>query len=154
MRSNICRSGRVANIRSAPLRLGQKICLGRKEAHIVGAAPKSARTGVGKRHRRDVIQEAPLPDWANFRQRALDIAVVEITKKTDLKISIKSLERSKDRRVTSVTFAIEEQAVQMATEPVKPRSATAARLPDLVEPMKAKLVSSMPTGGWIYKIKF
>jgi hypothetical protein len=37
---------------------------------------------------------------------------------------------------------------------VKPRSATAARLPDFVEPMKAKLVSSMPTGGWIYKIKF
>ena len=59
----------------------------------------------------NVIQEAPLPDWANFRQRALDIAVVEITKKTDLKISIKSLERSKHRRVTSVTFAIEEQAV-------------------------------------------
>ena len=58
----------------------------------------------------NVIQEAPLPDW-NFRQRALDIAVVEITKKTDLKISIKSLERSKHRRVTSVTFAIEEQAV-------------------------------------------
>ena len=29
----------------------------------------------------NVIQEAPLPVWANFRQRALDIAVVEITKK-------------------------------------------------------------------------
>jgi hypothetical protein len=40
----------------------------------------------------NVIQEAPLPLWANFRQRALDIAVLEITKKTDLKISIKSLE--------------------------------------------------------------
>jgi hypothetical protein len=58
-----------------------------------------------------IIQEAPLPVWANFRQRALDIAVVEITKKTDLRISIKSLERSKHRRVTSVTFAIEEKAV-------------------------------------------
>jgi hypothetical protein len=33
----------------------------------------------------NVIQEAPLPIWANFRQRALDIAVVEITKKTDLR---------------------------------------------------------------------
>jgi plasmid replication initiation protein len=58
-----------------------------------------------------VIQNAPLPVWANFRQRALDIAVVEITKKTDLKISVKSLERSKHRRVVSVTFAIKEQAV-------------------------------------------
>jgi len=37
--------------------------------------------------------------------------MVEITKKTDLKIVIDSLERSKHRRVTSVTFAINEQAV-------------------------------------------
>jgi plasmid replication initiation protein len=58
----------------------------------------------------NVIQEAPLPVWANLRQRALDTAIVEITKKTDLKIAIESLERSKHRRVTWVTFAIEEQA--------------------------------------------
>jgi bifunctional non-homologous end joining protein LigD len=38
---------------------------------------------------------------------------------------------------------------------VKPRSVTPARLPDFVEPMKAKLVGSMPTGGaWIFEIKF
>jgi ATP-dependent DNA ligase len=37
---------------------------------------------------------------------------------------------------------------------VKSRSATSARLPDFVEPMKAKLVDSMPTGDWIYEIKF
>jgi bifunctional non-homologous end joining protein LigD len=37
---------------------------------------------------------------------------------------------------------------------VKPRSSTAARLPDFVETMKAKLVGSMPTGDWIYEIKF
>jgi hypothetical protein len=37
---------------------------------------------------------------------------------------------------------------------VKPRSATTARLPDFVEPMKAKLVSSMPSGGdWIYEMQ-
>jgi ATP-dependent DNA ligase len=36
---------------------------------------------------------------------------------------------------------------------VKPRSA-ALRLPDFVEPMKAKLVGSMPVGAWIYEIKF
>jgi bifunctional non-homologous end joining protein LigD len=37
---------------------------------------------------------------------------------------------------------------------VKPRSATSARLPDFVEPMKAKLVGSMRHGDWIYEIKF
>jgi Initiator Rep protein, WH2 len=50
----------------------------------------------------NIIQEAPLPVWANFRQRALDTAIAEITKKTDLKITIESLERSEHRRVTSV----------------------------------------------------
>ena len=40
------------------------------------------------------------------------------------------------------------------TEPVKSRSAP-PRLPDFVEPMKAKLVDSMPSGGaWIFEIKF
>jgi bifunctional non-homologous end joining protein LigD len=40
------------------------------------------------------------------------------------------------------------------TEPVKARS-TPPRLPDFVEPAKAKLVDSMPSGGgWIYEIKF
>ena len=43
----------------------------------------------------------------------------------------------------------------MVIELVKSRSATSSRLPDFVEPMKAKLVGSMPSGGgWIYEIKF
>jgi bifunctional non-homologous end joining protein LigD len=37
---------------------------------------------------------------------------------------------------------------------VKARSATPPRLPDFVESMKAKLVASMPSGDWIYEIKF
>jgi bifunctional non-homologous end joining protein LigD len=37
---------------------------------------------------------------------------------------------------------------------VKPHPATPALLPDFVEPMKAKLVGSMPSGNWIYEIKF
>jgi plasmid replication initiation protein len=61
-----------------------------------------------------VIQEPPLPVWANFRQRALDVGIAEIKKKTDLKIAIESLERSKHRRVTFVTFSIEEQEVPKA----------------------------------------
>ena len=58
-----------------------------------------------------IIQEAPLPVWANFRQRALDTAIAEINKKTDLNIALESLERSKYRRVTALTFAIKAQAV-------------------------------------------
>jgi hypothetical protein len=57
----------------------------------------------------NIIQEAPLPVCANFRQRALDTAMVEITKRTEISIAIiaiDSLERSKHRRVTTVIFAI------------------------------------------------
>ena len=59
----------------------------------------------------NVIQEPPLPIWANFRQRDLDVAIAEINRKTDLKIAIQSIEQAKHRRLTSVTFGIEEQAV-------------------------------------------
>jgi bifunctional non-homologous end joining protein LigD len=37
---------------------------------------------------------------------------------------------------------------------VKSNSAISASLPDFVEPMKAKLVESLPSGDWIYEIKF
>jgi plasmid replication initiation protein len=59
----------------------------------------------------NIIQEAPLAVWANFRQRALDTAIAEINKKTDLKIALESLGRSKHRRVTTLTFAIKAQAI-------------------------------------------
>ena len=58
-----------------------------------------------------IIKEPPLSLWANFRQRALDPAVLEISSKTDLKIAIASLERSKHRRVAFVTFSIKEQPI-------------------------------------------
>jgi plasmid replication initiation protein len=59
----------------------------------------------------NVIQEAPLPIWANFQQRALDVAILEINTKTDLRIRLSSIERSKHRRVVALTFAIKTQAV-------------------------------------------
>jgi hypothetical protein len=64
----------------------------------------------------NVIQEAPLQLWANFRQRALDTAIAdtaiaEINEKTDLNISLESLGRSKHRRVTTLTFTIKNQAI-------------------------------------------
>jgi hypothetical protein len=59
----------------------------------------------------NVIQEAPLPVWANFRPRALDTAIAEINRKTDLKIALDSLEQSKYRRVMALTFAIQPQTI-------------------------------------------
>jgi plasmid replication initiation protein len=56
----------------------------------------------------NVIQEPPFPVWANLRQRALDPPILEINAKTDLKIVIEPIERAKHRRVTFVTFSIEE----------------------------------------------
>jgi plasmid replication initiation protein len=58
----------------------------------------------------NVIHEAPLPVWANFRQRALDVAIGQINKKTDLKIALEALGRSKHRRVTTVTFSVKAKA--------------------------------------------
>jgi hypothetical protein len=58
-----------------------------------------------------VIQEAPLPIWANFQQRALDVAIAQINAKTDLKIKVASIERSKHRRVVALTFAIKTQGM-------------------------------------------
>jgi hypothetical protein len=48
--------------------------------------PQSVKDAEG-----NIIQEAPLPIWAKFRQRALDIAILEINKKKDLKIAIDGL---------------------------------------------------------------
>jgi hypothetical protein len=47
----------------------------------------------------DVIREAPLASWANFRQRALNTAIREINAKTDLHIQLESLERSRHGRL-------------------------------------------------------
>ena len=54
----------------------------------------------------NIIQEAPLAVCANLRQRALDTAIAEINKKTNLNIALESLGRSAHRRVTTLTFAM------------------------------------------------
>ena len=59
----------------------------------------------------NVIHEAPMPVWANFQQRALGVATAEVNAKTDLKIKVVSIERSKHRRVVALTFAIKTQAM-------------------------------------------
>jgi plasmid replication initiation protein len=60
----------------------------------------------------NIIRRAPLPVWANFRQRALDTAISGINAKTDLHIQLESLERSAHSRVTAVTFAIKAQELK------------------------------------------
>jgi hypothetical protein len=59
----------------------------------------------------NVIQEPPLAVWSNLRQRALDVAIAEINKKTDLRIKLASIERSKHQRIVALTFAIKTQAM-------------------------------------------
>ena len=59
----------------------------------------------------NIIKEAPLPVWANFQQRALDVALAEVNSKTDLKIKLASVERSKHRRVVALNFAIKTQPI-------------------------------------------
>ena len=60
----------------------------------------------------NVIKEAPLPVWANFQQRALEVALVEVNAKTDLKIKLASLQRSKHRRVVALDFTIKTQPIR------------------------------------------
>lgn len=98
-------------VRSSLVQLGEEVRHSWNQAHFLEQLRKvlgleSVKDADGK-----IIQEAPLAVWANFRQRALDTAIAEINKKTDLNIALESLERSKHRRVTSATFAIKEQAV-------------------------------------------
>ena len=54
----------------------------------------------------NVIREARLAAWANFRQRALNVAIAEINAKTDLNIALKSLEQGEHGRVMALIFAI------------------------------------------------
>ena len=60
----------------------------------------------------NIIKEAPLPIWANFQQRALDVALRDVNRKTDLKIKLVSIERSKHRRVVALDFAIKTQPIR------------------------------------------
>jgi plasmid replication initiation protein len=55
-----------------------------------------------------VVKEATLPLWANFRQRALNVAIAEINKTTDLNIEIESLKRS-GIRIDALNFTIKNQ---------------------------------------------
>ena len=53
----------------------------------------------------------PCRSGRTFQKRALDVAIAQVNAKTDLKIKVASIERSKHRRVVALTFAIKTQAV-------------------------------------------
>jgi hypothetical protein len=94
--------------------LGKEVRRGRSQNNFAGGAPAGVRPRVDqsiKDAEENIIKEAPLPIWANFQQRALDVAVKEINAKTDLKIKLASIERSKQRRVVALGFAIKTQAI-------------------------------------------
>ena len=65
----------------------------------------------------NIIREASLPVWANFRQRALDTAIAEINKKTDLHVEIELLERL-GNRVNAMKFSIKTQEMP-STGPIR-----------------------------------
>jgi hypothetical protein len=79
---------------------------------VLGAEAVTDETGK-------VLKEAPLPVWANFRQRALDVAIGEINRTTDLNIEIESQERS-GLRIGALTFTIKTQAI--AKRAIRPPS--------------------------------
>jgi len=59
----------------------------------------------------NVIREAPLAAWANFRQRALNLAITQINKKTDLNIALESVEQAEHGRVTALIFSVKARTV-------------------------------------------
>ena len=56
-----------------------------------------------------VVQEAPLEAWANLKQRALDHALTEINKHSDIQLELEFTGRGSYRKVQSLGFKITEK---------------------------------------------
>jgi plasmid replication initiation protein len=52
-----------------------------------------------------IVRESPLAVWGNLRQRAVEVALSEINKKTDVRLEIESLEKV-GPRITALNFSI------------------------------------------------
>ena len=81
----------------------ERIWLESKKRFMKFADKKPANIGLRSRY------ALRLYDWANFRNRALYTAIREINKKTDLNISLESVERSQHGRIAALSFAIKAQ---------------------------------------------
>jgi hypothetical protein len=53
-----------------------------------------------------VIQDAPLELWANLKQRALDVALKEINKQSDIQLELEFVGRGTHRKVQSLGFRV------------------------------------------------
>ena len=53
-----------------------------------------------------VVHQAPLELWANLKQRALDVALKEINKESDIKLELEFVGRGAFRKVLSLGFRI------------------------------------------------
>jgi plasmid replication initiation protein len=53
-----------------------------------------------------VVLDAPLELWANLKQRALDPALKEINKQSDIQLKIEFVERGTYRKILSLGFRI------------------------------------------------
>jgi plasmid replication initiation protein len=53
-----------------------------------------------------VVQQAPLELWANLKQRALDVALKEINKESDIRLELEFIGRGAYRKVQSLGFRI------------------------------------------------
>ena len=53
-----------------------------------------------------VVQQAPLELWANLKQRALDVALKEINKESDIRLELEFTGRGAYRKVQSLGFQI------------------------------------------------
>jgi Initiator Replication protein len=92
------------------IRLGEEASRGQNEDDFPRGTPRvlgleSVKDAEGK-----VVLRSAYARLANLRQRALDVAILEINAKTDLKIKLVSIERSKHRRVVALNFTIKTQA--------------------------------------------
>jgi plasmid replication initiation protein len=61
-----------------------------------------------------VVQEAPLEAWANLKQRALDHALAEINKHSDIQLELEFTGRGSYRKVQSLGFRVAEKTCQNA----------------------------------------
>ena len=53
-----------------------------------------------------VVQDAPVEIWANLKQRALDVALKEINKESDIQLELEFTGRGTHRKVQSLGFRI------------------------------------------------
>jgi hypothetical protein len=68
-----------------------------------------------------VVQQAPLELWANLKQRALDVALKEINKHSDIQLELEFVGRGAFRKVLSLGFRVTRTCAMRVTNSAAPR---------------------------------